>query len=144
MFVVIGKKYLKCSDPVVHFLETFRAASNLEPLLLIELGAISDYTDEMKMALIEVCTVDVLQTVVSLSSGSSIFNSGKSDFEKIMGRLAGCPNIIEFVPFNEAEFQHYKILNAGKYNLEDEVYKSLTNYNPSLLSICSQCNIRHA
>lgn len=75
-----------------------------------------------------------VQVVVSLSSGSGIFTSAKGMFRKILGSTV---QRIDFIPFNEEEFQHYKELNPGMYNLRDEVYRSLTNYNPLLLSVVS-------
>ena len=125
-------EYTDVSSCVNGFMYHFNQSN---PLLLIELGSISQYTEAMKERLYNLIFLHG-QTIVSLSSGSGNFVPGSGLFGRVFTHKIRIHSVhIYFIPFTVEEFKTFKDLNADKYCLEDGEYKSLTNYNPLLLSL---------
>ncbi len=76
-----------------------------------------------------------VQTIFSVTSGGGNFVFSKGRFGKALSSIFYSIPRINFVPFTEEEFEHFQSLHSGSYLLSKKDYKSVTNYNPSLLVV---------
>ena len=139
-FIITGDVEVSTtSDPrsifmAIHtFLETFQAE---EPILLIEMGGMARFKEQTEMTLINLSAYfHFAQVVLSFSSGGGNFisNIGNAIFKKIIREG------IDLLPFNEAEVELFMGVYKLPSCLDKHECKRLTNYNPSLLFACHQC-----
>ena len=129
---------LGTASPMEYF-EKFVGVSG-KPLFLMELGNVSKFRDDTKDVLRNIQGYfDGAQLVISLSSGNLKFLQVNEDssFVKVVRSFAEEYNVY-FTPYTENEAEKFIQSNSG-YNLSLQAYKTLTNFNPKLLSLCSGC-----
>jgi hypothetical protein len=90
------------------------------------------------------CSFPGVQCVISSSSGRGEFIPWTGDLGRVIKSIVLYAKMIEFVPFIHKEFEAYKEVFAGSYELKDEEYYELTHYNPSLLAAVGGLNLEAA
>ena len=124
---------------ILSFLITFR---NSEPILLVELGGMAQFTPIHQAAMIDLFgCFQFAQVVVSLSSGGGYFisNTMNSTFKKIVRKIKH-EKRIHFSPLEEKEAELFMNIYKVPSGLDMNEYKRLTNYNQSLLFACHKCD----
>jgi hypothetical protein len=104
-------------------------------IILIELGNLSQFTVKNESDFIVLYQfLGHFRVVLSLSSGSGNFSGLQRKFLRLLAALKRSCRKIEFLPFTRAEFKSYRKA-CPFFPLDIEVYESITNFNPLLLSI---------
>ena len=136
MFYYSHLRYCKSHDILKKFVH-----DSEKPLFLMELGNVSRLKDDSKDVLR--CIQGYFrgaQLVISLSSGSLRFLhhvNKDSNFCKVVRSFTEACSVY-FTPYTKDEADKFIKSNSG-YNLSLQTYKTLTNFNPKLLSLCSGC-----
>lgn len=125
-------------DLLCKFVDDFQEK---RPILLIELENVTRLDKDSRHALkyIQGYLLDA-QVVISLSSGNTKCLSTDVDgnFRKVVHNYAEAYTVY-FSPFTREEASNFIKFNPG-YKLSLDVYETLTNFNPKLLSLCRDCD----
>lgn len=142
VYFFTGKEYTENNPAYMKVVKKFVTAfADLKPILLIEMGRVTEYNDEQKDNLMILLTESGgVQVVISRSSVSEYFlpREGAYKFDVYLPRIINRSCEIAFKPFESEEVTIFMEAYPGLYGGGNKDFlENLAQGNPLLLSLCS-------